>query len=143
MKPTYGRVSRWGLVAFASSLDQIGPFAHSVRDCALVLEAIAGHDPRDSTSIPQPAPALESALDGDVSGLVVGLPREYFELEGADPDDGIHVFINGSSGTGVRDIKLLFSSYGYSGCLFARDAEAVEDKDTAGARSRRIGSRRK
>ena len=86
MKPTYGRVSRWGLVAFASSLDQIGPFAHSARDCALLLEAIAGHDPRDSTSIPEPAPKLEDALSGDVSGLVIGLPREYFELEGADPE---------------------------------------------------------
>jgi len=85
MKPTYGRVSRSGLVAFASSLDQVGVFARTAADAAWLLEAIAGHDPRDSTSLPEPAPRLGAALSGDVSGLVVGLPREYFEAEGADP----------------------------------------------------------
>jgi len=86
LKPTYGRVSRWGLVAFASSLDQIGPFARSVEDCAWVLQEIAGHDPRDSTSIPEPCPDYASALSGDVSELRIGLPREYFEAEGAEPE---------------------------------------------------------
>jgi aspartyl-tRNA(Asn)/glutamyl-tRNA(Gln) amidotransferase subunit A len=86
MKPTYGRVSRWGLVAFASSLDQIGPFARSAEDCAWLLQAIAGHDARDSTSIPEPVPDFAAALSGDVSGLRIGLPREYFEAEGADPE---------------------------------------------------------
>ncbi len=86
IKPTYGRVSRFGLVAFASSLDQIGVLAGSSCDAALVLEAISGHDPRDSTSIPEPAPAFSSALSGDVSGLVVGLPREYFVAEGVEPE---------------------------------------------------------
>ena len=85
LKPTYGRVSRYGLVAFASSLDQIGPFARTAADCALVLEAIAGHDPRDSTSLPEPAPALRAALTGDVSGLVIGLPREFFAAGGPAP----------------------------------------------------------
>ncbi|MGH0033177.1 MAG: Asp-tRNA(Asn)/Glu-tRNA(Gln) amidotransferase subunit GatA [Myxococcota bacterium] len=85
LKPTYGRVSRWGLVAYASSLDQIGVFARTAADAARVLERIAGHDPRDSTSLPEPAPQLAAALTGDVSDLVVGLPREYFELPGADP----------------------------------------------------------
>ncbi|MCP3983708.1 MAG: Asp-tRNA(Asn)/Glu-tRNA(Gln) amidotransferase subunit GatA [bacterium] len=85
MKPTYGRVSRWGLVAFASSLDQIGPLGHSAADCAVLLDAISGHDPADSTSLPEPALTTASALTGDVSGLVIGLPREYFETEGADP----------------------------------------------------------
>jgi aspartyl-tRNA(Asn)/glutamyl-tRNA(Gln) amidotransferase subunit A len=85
IKPTYGRVSRWGLVAFASSLDQIGVLARSAADAALVLEAISGHDPRDSTSIPEPAPALARALSGDVSGLVVGLPRECFVADGVEP----------------------------------------------------------
>jgi len=85
LKPTYGRVSRWGLVAFASSLDQIGVFTRNARDAAGLLELISGHDPFDSTSIPEPAPALRSALDGDVSGLVVGLPRECFVAEGLDP----------------------------------------------------------
>jgi aspartyl-tRNA(Asn)/glutamyl-tRNA(Gln) amidotransferase subunit A len=84
LKPTYGRVSRYGLVAFASSLDQIGPFARTAADAALALEAVAGHDPADSTSLPEPAPRLAEALTGDVSGLVIGLPREYFAA-GADP----------------------------------------------------------
>jgi aspartyl-tRNA(Asn)/glutamyl-tRNA(Gln) amidotransferase subunit A len=86
LKPTYGRVSRYGLVAFASSLDQIGPLAGCVADAATVLELIAGHDPRDSTSLPEPVPSYREALDGEVSGLVLGLPKEYFAAEGADPD---------------------------------------------------------
>jgi aspartyl-tRNA(Asn)/glutamyl-tRNA(Gln) amidotransferase subunit A len=85
IKPTYGRVSRWGLVAFASSLDQVGVFARNAVDAALVLELIAGHDPRDSTSLPEPAPRLAAALDGEVAGLVIGLPREYFVEAGVDP----------------------------------------------------------
>jgi aspartyl-tRNA(Asn)/glutamyl-tRNA(Gln) amidotransferase subunit A len=85
LKPTYGRVSRYGLVAFASSLDQIGPFARTAADCALALEAVAGHDPADSTSLPEPAPSLRPALTGDVSGLVIGLPREFFDADGVDP----------------------------------------------------------
>ncbi|MHA7838197.1 MAG: amidase, partial [bacterium] len=85
LKPTYGRVSRWGLVAFASSLDQIGPIGRRVADCALALETIAGHDPRDSTSLPEPAPALRAGLDGEVEGLTIGLPREYFVEEGVEP----------------------------------------------------------
>jgi len=84
MKPTYGRVSRWGLVAFASSLDQIGPFARTAADCAWLLQEIAGYDERDSTSIPEPVPDYAQTLTGDVSGLVVGLPREYFAEEGVD-----------------------------------------------------------
>ncbi len=78
IKPTYGRVSRYGVVAYASSLDQVGPIARSVRDVAEVLGVIAGHDPRDSTSLPLPAPDYAAALDGEVSGLRIGVPREYF-----------------------------------------------------------------
>jgi aspartyl-tRNA(Asn)/glutamyl-tRNA(Gln) amidotransferase subunit A len=85
LKPTYGRVSRWGLVAFASSLDQVGVFARTAADAAWLLEAVAGHDPMDSTSLPEPPPRCAEALTGDVSGLVVGLPRECFEPRGADP----------------------------------------------------------
>jgi aspartyl-tRNA(Asn)/glutamyl-tRNA(Gln) amidotransferase subunit A len=77
MKPTYGRCSRWGIVAFASSLDQAGPLAHTVKDTALLLQAMAGHDPRDSTSAPLPVPDFAAACDGDVRGLKVGIPREY------------------------------------------------------------------
>ncbi len=84
-KPTYGRVSRFGLVAFGSSLDQIGPLTRSVRDAALVFQAIAGHDGRDSTSAPLDVPAVAETLDPDLNGLRIGVPREYF-LEGMDED---------------------------------------------------------
>ena len=85
LKPTYGRVSRYGLVAFASSLDQIGPLTHDATDCALVMNSIAGHDKRDSTSIPVPVPDYTRCLTGDVRGLRLGIPREYF-VEGMQPD---------------------------------------------------------
>jgi aspartyl-tRNA(Asn)/glutamyl-tRNA(Gln) amidotransferase subunit A len=84
MKPTYGRVSRFGMVAFASSLDQAGPFTRTVRDTALVLSAIAGHDPRDSTSVDTPVPDYAAALTGEVKGLRLGVPREYF-VAGMEP----------------------------------------------------------
>ena len=77
MKPTYGRCSRWGIVAFASSLDQAGPLTRTVRDAALMLRAMAGHDPKDSTSVDRPVPDYEAALTGDVRGLKVGIPKEY------------------------------------------------------------------
>src|SRR6185437_4162801 len=77
MKPSYGRISRYGLVAFASSLDQIGPFTKNVRDTALLLEAMSGIDPLDSTSMPQPVPHYASQLEGGIKGLKLGLPKEY------------------------------------------------------------------
>jgi aspartyl-tRNA(Asn)/glutamyl-tRNA(Gln) amidotransferase subunit A len=77
LKPTYGRVSRYGLVAFASSLDQIGPFTKDVRDSATLLQVMSGLDPRDSTSVPQPVPNYPTALNGDIKGLKIGLPKEY------------------------------------------------------------------
>jgi len=78
LKPTYGRVSRFGLVAFASSLDQIGPITKNVADCALVLNTIAGHDPRDSTSAPNPVPDYTKSLTADIKNLRIGIPKEYF-----------------------------------------------------------------
>ncbi|MGZ3667970.1 MAG: amidase, partial [Ktedonobacterales bacterium] len=84
LKPTYGRVSRFGLVAFASSLDQIGPFTRTARDSAILMQAIAGHDPLDSTSVDTPVPNYEAALTGDIKGLRVGVPAEYF-VEGTEP----------------------------------------------------------
>jgi len=78
LKPTYGRVSRYGLVAFASSLDQIGPLTKDATDCALVMNVIAGHDPRDSTSVDQPVPDYMKSLVPDIKGLRMGVPREYF-----------------------------------------------------------------
>ncbi|MDA0243606.1 MAG: Asp-tRNA(Asn)/Glu-tRNA(Gln) amidotransferase subunit GatA [Chloroflexi bacterium] len=85
LRPTYGRVSRWGVVAYASSLDQVGPLGRDVRSAAAVLSTIAGHDERDSTSLPHPVPNYEAALTGDIRGLRVGVPREYF-VEGIQPD---------------------------------------------------------
>lgn len=84
LRPTYGRVSRWGVVAFASSLDQIGPITKDVRDCALLLSAIAGHDPLDSTTMPGAVPDFQTALTAGVKGLRIGLPRDYF-VEGMHP----------------------------------------------------------
>ena len=77
LKPTYGRCSRWGIVAYASSLDHPGPMTRTVRDAAIMLRAMAGHDPRDSTSAPLPVPDYEAAMTGDIRGLRIGLPREY------------------------------------------------------------------
>jgi len=88
LKPTYGRVSRYGLVAFASSLDQIGPMGKDVTDCALLLSVIAGHDPRDSTSLDTPVPDYTRALRPELDGLRVGVPREYF---GAGTQPGVEM----------------------------------------------------
>lgn len=85
LKPSYGRVSRYGLVAFASSLDQIGPLTRDITDCALVMNAISGHDSRDSTSAPEAVPDFTKCLTGDIKGLRIGVPREYF-VEGMQPE---------------------------------------------------------
>lgn len=86
LKPTYGRVSRWGLIAYASSLDAIGPMTKTVEDAALLLETIAGADPRDATTIDAPVPRYRDALSLGVTGLTIGLPREYFPPGGLDPE---------------------------------------------------------
>jgi aspartyl-tRNA(Asn)/glutamyl-tRNA(Gln) amidotransferase subunit A len=86
LKPTYGRVSRYGLVAFASSLDQIGPLAKDVTDAALLLNAIAGHDPRDATAVPEAVPDYTAFLQKGLGGVTVGIPREYQAAAGLDPE---------------------------------------------------------
>ena len=85
MKPTYGRVSRYGVIAFASSLDQVGPLTRDVTDCAILLKTIAGHDPADSTSADIPVPDYPSLLTGEVEGMTIGLPEEYFG-DGIEPE---------------------------------------------------------
>ncbi len=85
MKPTYGRISRYGLIAFASSLDQVGPFANNIRDAAILLSAVSGHDPHDSTSANEPVPDYSEGLEAGVHGLKVGIPKEYF-IEGMDSE---------------------------------------------------------
>jgi aspartyl-tRNA(Asn)/glutamyl-tRNA(Gln) amidotransferase subunit A len=128
MKPTYGRVSRYGLVAFASSLDQIGPFARSAEDCALLLEAIAGHDPNDSTSLPEPAPSLARALDGDVSGLTLGVLREADGANGVAP--GVRARVGEAvaelerAGAKVREVSLPHTRFGIAAYYLIATAEA-------------------
>jgi len=85
LKPTYGRVSRYGVIAYASSLDQVGPLTRDVTDCAIMLSAIAGYDPKDSTSVDTPVPDYTASLTQGVKGLKIGLPKEYF-IAGLDPD---------------------------------------------------------
>jgi aspartyl-tRNA(Asn)/glutamyl-tRNA(Gln) amidotransferase subunit A len=85
LKPTYGRVSRFGVVAYASSLDQVGPLARTVEDLAFLMDVTAGHDPRDSTSVDAPVPHHVGALDGGVKGLRIGIPREFMQTPGLDP----------------------------------------------------------
>ena len=115
LRPTYGRVSRWGVIAFASSLDQVGPFGRSVADCAALLGVIAGHDPRDSTSLDAPVPDYEAALTGDVRGLRVGVPREYF-VEGIEPavEAAVRAAIDQLAALGAQivDISLPHTRYG-------------------------------
>ncbi len=86
MKPTYGRVSRFGLVAFASSLDQIGPLTKNVSDCALMMNVISGYDPKDSTSVPEDVPDYTDSLKQGLRGIVAGIPKEYNSQDGLDPD---------------------------------------------------------
>ncbi|MDP6942696.1 MAG: Asp-tRNA(Asn)/Glu-tRNA(Gln) amidotransferase subunit GatA [Myxococcota bacterium] len=107
VKPTYGRVSRFGAIAFASSLDQVGPLARTVEDAALLLDVLAGHDPRDSTSIPQAAPATLDTLADPVQGLRVGVPSEYF-AEGLEPDvaDRIRAALSALKAQGCELVEL-------------------------------------
>jgi aspartyl-tRNA(Asn)/glutamyl-tRNA(Gln) amidotransferase subunit A len=127
MKPTYGRVSRYGMVAFASSLDQAGPFGRSVRDCALVLSAIAGHDPRDSTSVDNPVPDYVAALTGDVRGLRLGVPREFF-VPGMEPgvEAAVRAAIETLRGLGaeILDVSLPSTDRGLATYYIIAPAEA-------------------
>jgi len=128
LKPTYGRVSRYGLVAFASSLDQVGPITRSVRDAALVLQVIAGWDPRDSTTARADVPDYVAALDGGIRGLRLGLPIEYFG-EGMSP--GVEARIRSAVdafrdlGATVEEISLPHTHYGISTYYVISPAEAM------------------
>jgi len=107
LKPTYGRVSRFGVVAYASSLDQVGPLAKEVQDCALVLQGIAGHDPRDSTSVDRPVPNYQATLTQGVQGLKVGIPQEYF-VEGMQPEveTAVHQAIAALAALGAQPVSI-------------------------------------
>ena len=127
IKPTYGRCSRWGIVAFASSLDQAGPMTKSVRDAAIMLEAMCGHDPKDSTSADLPVPDFESALTGDVRGKKIGIPREY-RMDGMPEEietlwaEGIAMMKN--AGAEIIDISLPHTKYALPAYYVIAPAEA-------------------
>jgi aspartyl-tRNA(Asn)/glutamyl-tRNA(Gln) amidotransferase subunit A len=126
MKPTYGRVSRYGLIAFASSLDQIGPFARSVEDAAIVLEAMAGQDPLDATSSDRPNDVRRD-FDAGVKGMRLGVPREYYEVEGIEP--GVKSAIDKaiahlrSAGAEIVDVALPHTDYGLAAYYIIAPAE--------------------
>ncbi|OLD36198.1 MAG: aspartyl/glutamyl-tRNA amidotransferase subunit A, partial [Myxococcales bacterium 13_1_40CM_2_68_15] len=127
MKPTYGRVSRYGVIAFASSLDQVGPFAQDVRGVAYLLSAVAGHDENDQTSSRRPVPDYAAALGRDVRGLRLGVPREYFG-EGVSPEveHAVRAGIERLRGLGceVRDISLPNSPHAIATYYIVATAEA-------------------
>jgi aspartyl-tRNA(Asn)/glutamyl-tRNA(Gln) amidotransferase subunit A len=126
MKPTYGRVSRYGLIAFASSLDQIGPFTRSVEDCALVLEVMAGHDPLDATCADRPN-NVRRDLKAGVEGMRLGVPKEYFDVAGMEP--GVKVAVNQalrmleSAGAKLVDVSLPHTDYGLAAYYIIAPAE--------------------
>ncbi len=127
IKPTYGRCSRWGVVAFASSLDQAGPMARDVTDCAIMLEAMAGFDPKDSTSLDLPVPEWTAALSADLKGKKVGIPREY-RLDGMDADV-VRVWDEGvawlkDAGAEIVDISLPHTKYALPTYYIIAPAEA-------------------
>jgi aspartyl-tRNA(Asn)/glutamyl-tRNA(Gln) amidotransferase subunit A len=127
IKPTYGRVSRWGIVAFASSLDQAGPMTKTVRDSAIMLRAMSGHDPKDSTSADIPVPDFEAALTGDIRGKVIGIPREY-RMDGMPAEieklwaDGVAMMKD--AGAEIRDISLPHTKYALPAYYVVAPAEA-------------------
>ena len=126
MKPTYGRVSRYGLIAFASSLDQIGPFARSVEDCAILLEAIAGRDPLDATSSDR-AIDVRRDFDAGVKGMRLGVPREYYEVDGIEP--GVKAALDKAldalrgAGAELVDVNLPHTDYGLAAYYIIAPAE--------------------
>ena len=127
IKPTYGRCSRWGVVAFASSLDQAGPMARDVTDCAIMLEAMAGFDPKDATSLDLPVPEWEAGLNADMRGKKVGIPREY-RMDGTDPeilaswDRGIEWLKD--AGAEVIEVSLPHTKYALPAYYIVAPAEA-------------------
>ncbi|MGB0854027.1 MAG: Asp-tRNA(Asn)/Glu-tRNA(Gln) amidotransferase subunit GatA [Pikeienuella sp.] len=127
LKPTYGRVSRWGIIAFASSLDQAGPMTKTVRDSAIMLKAMAGHDPKDSTSANIPVPDFEAALTGDIRGKTIGIPKEY-RLDGM-PAEIEKLWAEGremlaDAGAKVVDISLPHTKYALPAYYIIAPAEA-------------------
>jgi aspartyl-tRNA(Asn)/glutamyl-tRNA(Gln) amidotransferase subunit A len=132
LKPTYGRVSRYGLVAFASSLDQIGPLTKDVRDAALLMNVIGGHDPRDSTSAEIDCPDFTKSLRNDVKGLRVGVPREYFQ-EGIDPEvlESVRAGIKMLEELGADAVDISLPHYSYALAVYYIVAPAEASSNLA------------
>ncbi len=127
IKPTYGRCSRWGVIAFASSLDQAGPMTKTVRDGAIMLEAMAGHDPKDSTSVSLPVPNFEAMLTGNIKGKRIGIPKEY-RLEGM-PSEIEKLWSDGTemlrlAGAKIEDVSLPHTKYALPAYYVIAPAEA-------------------
>ena len=127
VKPTYGRCSRWGIVAFASSLDQAGPIARDVRDSAILLRSMAGHDAKDTTSMDVPVPDYEAALGKSVKGMKIGIPKEY-RLDGMPPEietlweKGKEWLV--SAGAELVDVSLPHTKYALPAYYIVAPAEA-------------------
>ena len=127
IKPTYGRCSRWGIVAFASSLDQAGPITRDVRDAAIMLRSMAGHDPQDTTSVDRPVPDYEAALGQGVKGLTVGIPKEY-RVDGM-PEEIDALWTQGiewlkAAGANVKEVSLPHTKYALPAYYIVAPAEA-------------------
>jgi aspartyl-tRNA(Asn)/glutamyl-tRNA(Gln) amidotransferase subunit A len=127
MKPTYGRCSRWGVVAFASSLDQAGPIAKTVRDAAILMRSMAGHDPKDTTSVDAPVPDYETSIGASIKGKVIGIPREY-RLDGMSPEISA-LWEQGvawlrAAGAEIRDISLPHTKHALPAYYIVAPAEA-------------------
>lgn len=127
LKPTYGRVSRFGIIAFASSMDQVGPMTKDVKDCALMLEAIAEHDPADSTSANRPVPQYSASLTGDIKGLRLGIPKEYF-VSGIQPEveQSVRAAVQQleKNGASIKEISLPHTDYAVAVYYIVATAEA-------------------
>ncbi|MGM0409429.1 MAG: Asp-tRNA(Asn)/Glu-tRNA(Gln) amidotransferase subunit GatA [Bacillota bacterium] len=127
LKPTYGLVSRYGLVAFASSLDQIGPFTRNVKDSALMMNVISGHDPKDSTSVDKEVPDYRNYLKEDVKGMKIGIPKEYFDLDiDEEVEENIREAINKleKAGAIIEEVDLLSAEYSLAAYYIIAPAEA-------------------
>jgi aspartyl-tRNA(Asn)/glutamyl-tRNA(Gln) amidotransferase subunit A len=127
VKPTYGRCSRWGIVAFASSLDQAGPFARTVRDASILMRSMAGHDPKDTTSVDRPVPDYEAAIGKSVKGMKIGIPREY-RLDGM-PEEIERLWKQGAdwlkaAGAELVDVSLPHTKYALPAYYIVAPAEA-------------------
>jgi aspartyl-tRNA(Asn)/glutamyl-tRNA(Gln) amidotransferase subunit A len=143
LKPTYGRVSRYGVIAYASSLDQVGPLARDVEDCAILLEAVAGYDPADSTSVDVPVPAYVQTLRDGVKGLRIGLPKEYF-IEGLDPEvkKAVEAAVETYRGLGAETVAVSLPHTRYAVACYYLVATAEASSNLARYDGVRYGVRR-